>query len=204
MTNWMRVCLRTMFAYPRMGPVRRAAAGAQRRRAHTGTKTESARCRCRNRDRGRCRFGVGTVTVAGAGSVPGRGRCRGRGRIGTATPLPLCPRPDRRPRPRPPTVAGTADQGAWRGKGRGDTGPARLDTDRDSTTRRRLDRAALVEPVAADRRLDVLADLDPARRRTGQRNYHDLRRGAGRVENLTGGTNDAECVQGYGNRDPSP
>ena len=90
---------------------------------------------------------------------------------------------------------------------------------------RDLDRAALAEPVADDRRLDVLADLDldrdldldparsgriatldldPARCRAGQRNYHDLRRGAGRVENLTGGTNDAECVQDYGNRDPSP
>jgi len=57
------------------------------------------------------------------------------------------------------------------------------------------DRAVLVE-LDRDRDLDLdparsgriaTLDLDPARCRTGQRNYHDLRRGAGRVvENLIG------------------
>jgi len=43
-------------------------------------------------------------------------------------------------------VAGTADQGAWRER-EGETPTRhRLDTDRDSTIRRRLDRAVLVEP----------------------------------------------------------
>jgi hypothetical protein len=155
------------------------------------------------------------VIGTGAGSDRNRDRdpgARGRGRD-PPFPCALDPTADRNRRP-----GGVAE----RGEGETPTRPVLVEpvaADRD------LDRAALAEPVADDRRLDVLADLDadrdldldparsgriatldldPARCRAGQRNYHDLRRGAGRVENLTGGTNDAECVQGYGNRDPSP
>jgi integrase len=112
-----------------------------------------------------------------------------------------------------PTADRNRRPGGRGGRGEGET-PARpvlVDTDRDSTTRPPTSTAppwpnpwpttadSTCWPTStADRDLDLdparsgriaTLDLDPARCRAGQRNYHDLRRGAGRVENLTGGTN---------------
>jgi hypothetical protein len=91
------------------------------------------------------------------------GAGRGRGRD-PPFPCPLDPTADRNRRP-----GGRGER--ERGKGETPTRPVLVEPDRDSTG-------------TATR---------PARRRTGQRNYHDLRRGAGRVASRRGCRSGFSC-----------